>query len=488
MTNGRTVPWRALWFGVACAVGALVTLVQAWLSGQTLSPLSFVLRALVSGPVVLILGLSLVLVVVALLQLLGVLRRVPFSYNLRNLIVRWKTTLLTALAFTLVVGLMIIMLSFVNGMYRLTRNSGVPGNVMVMAEGATDELFSNLGYQDLGNLRTWPGVVKDDKGENLAVWELYLVVNQPIPEAAKGGRKRRFLQIRGMEEPARSAQIHNLPLYPGGEFFSQAGVENPPEGSPNKDTYVQAVLGEGIARELGKDVGKQSLLVGDLFEIADRKWIVKGILQSSGSTFDSEIWAKQGWVGPKFGKNTYTTIVLRAADAEAAQAMAKDVTANYKQSAVQAQVESDYFDKLNTTNQQFLVAIIFVAVIMAIGGVFSVMNTMFAVISQRTKDIGVLRILGYSRWQLLVSFFLEALFLALLGGALGCVIGSLANGYTATSIISSGQGGGKSVVLKMVVDARILTAGMVFSVVMGCLGGLLPALSAMRLKPLDSLR
>jgi ABC-type antimicrobial peptide transport system permease subunit len=143
---------------------------------------------------------------------------------------------------------------------------------------------------------------------------------------------------------------------------------------------------------------------------------------------------------------------------------------------------------LSNTNQQFLVAIIFVASVMAIGGMFGVMNTMFAAVSQRTKDIGVLRILGFARWQILSSFFLEALLLALIGGAIGCALGSLANGYAVTSILSSGMGGGKSVMLKLVVDARIVTTGMLFSLVMGALGGLMPALSAMRLKPLESVR
>ena len=113
---------------------------------------------------------------------------------------------------------------------------------------------------------------------------------------------------------------------------------------------------------------------------------------------------------------------------------------------------------------------------------------MFAAISQRTKDVGVLRILGYSRWQVVTSFFLEALALALIGGAIGCAVGSLSHGFGASSIISSGQGGGKSVVLKLIVDEWVLGAGMLFSLLLGCMGGLLPALSAIRLKALDSLR
>jgi ABC-type lipoprotein release transport system permease subunit len=426
-----------------------------------------------------------VLLVLLVLQAVGLIRRVPFSYNLRNLAVRWHVTLLTALAFTLVVGILTVMLAFVNGMNKLTEGSGQPGNVIVLADGATDELFSNLGFGDIKEAELNPGVERDEEGKPLASWEIYVVVNQEIPGAQAGGRQRRFVQARGIDDPARSGRVHNITLHPGGAWFSTAGVQSLAEGGD----AIQAVIGEGIARQLGKDEGKQSLGPGDQFELGARKWIVTGVMQSAGSTFDSEVWAKRDLVGSLFGKASYTTVVLRSADAEAARVLAKDLTANYKKPAVQAQPETEYYEKLSTTNQQFLYAIIFVTVIMAVGGVFGVMNTMFAAVSQRTKDIGVLRILGFARWQVLSSFFLEALLLAFIGGLLGCALGSLANGWTATSIISSGQGGGgKSIVLKLVVDLRILTAGMTFTVIMGALGGLIPSLSAMRLRPLESLR
>ena len=114
---------------------------------------------------------------------------------------------------------------------------------------------------------------------------------------------------------------------------------------------------------------------------------------------------------------------------------------------------------------------------------------MFAAISQRKQDIGLLRILGYARWQVLVSFFLESLVIALVGGILGCALGSLSNGWTATSLVSAGQGGfGKTVVLKLVIDANTLAAGLNVTLFMGALGGLVPALTAMRLRPLESVK
>jgi ABC-type antimicrobial peptide transport system permease subunit len=303
----------------------------------------------------------------------------------------------------------------------------------------------------------------------------------------KGSRGRRFVQVRGLEDPVLSGKVHGLPLHEGGSWFSRAGVQAL-AGSQKGEQAIQAVIGEGLARELGADQGKPALRVGDLFDLGPRKWVVVGIMQSAGSTFDSEVWAKFGLIKELFGKASYTTAVLRTADPETAKKLAADLSKNYKKPAVAAVPEPEYYSRLNGTNEQFLYAIAVVVAIVALGSVFGVMNTMFAAINQRIKDIGVMRILGYTRWQVLTSFFLEAVALALIGGLIGCALGSLAHGYSTTSIIGSGQGGGKSVVLKLVVDGRILGAGMAFSLLMGCLGGLIPAISAMRLKPLEAVR
>ncbi len=422
---------------------------------------------------------------------LAILGKVPLKYNLRNLIVRWPITLLTVIVFMVVAVLLTIMMAFVNGMYRLTEGSAQPGNVVVLSDGATDELFSNLGYGDTSDLeRDPPNIEHDEQGRPLASWELYLVVNQPIPESSpihKGGRRRRFLQVRGIDNPVLSARVHGLRLHEGGAWFSESSVRDDPAGG--NDKVREALLGEGIARELGADAGKPSLAVGDVFELGARRWIVSGILTTAGTTFDSEIWAKRQLVGPMFGKeSSYTTLVLRTADLQSATDTAAWVTANFKKSAVQAQTETDYYEKLNGTNQQFLIVFLFVGIFTAIGGVFGVMNTMFAAISQRIKDIGVLRILGFARWQVLLSFFLETLLIAAIGGLIGVAIGSLANGWNMTSIAGSGNGGGKSIMFKLTVDLNIWLFAIAFSLGMGMLGGLLPALSALRLRALESLR
>lgn len=417
--------------------------------------------------------------------------KVPLGYNVRNLVVRWKTTVMTALAFTVVVALMTAMLAFVNGMYRLTAQSGQPGNVIVLAEGATDESFSNLSFTDSSDIERQPGIRKSDDGAPLVSKEVYVIVNQQVPVAEGARPRRRFVQVRGLEDPQLGGEVHGLTLKEGGQWFSDAGVEESRSGG-EPDTsrvYIQACIGNALANELGGDrADNRPAAPGDTFSLGSREWKIVGVLDSTGTTFDSEVWAKRSIVGEQFGKkNSYSSYVVRAADVARAGELAEQLK-DYQGASLNAQTETDYFSNLGEQSRQFLYAIIVVAAVMAVGGVFGVMNTMFAAISQRTKDIGVLRILGFARGQILISFLLESLVLALAGGLLGCAIGMLADGWTARSIVSGGPGGGKFIILKLVVSREILATGLLLSLIMGALGGLVPAVSAMRLRALESLR
>src|SRR5262249_4637115 len=140
--------------------------------------------------------------VLGLMTLLFVVGKVPVSYNVRNLMVRWKTTIMTALAFTLVVSLMTVMLAFVNGMYQLTEKSGQPGNVIVLADGATDETFSTLSFVDASDIEQEPNVLKDSAGVPLCSKEVFVIVNQEVKVAAGEKPRRRVGQVRRVENPA----------------------------------------------------------------------------------------------------------------------------------------------------------------------------------------------------------------------------------------------------------------------------------------------
>ncbi|MBM4074137.1 MAG: ABC transporter permease, partial [Planctomycetes bacterium] len=390
---------------------------------------------------------------------------------------------------------------------------------------------------------TQDGVYKEN-GRALLSRETYLNIVQTMPDPAPGRPRRRFLQVRGVEDPEMSGLVHQMKLRDGGKWFSQAGVQEINKGG---ETAIEVVVGDGIARELGADrhpeeraKGKHRdrLDVGETFDVGGRLWIITGVMTSSGSLYDSEIWTKQSQIGPLFGKPNYSTFVVRADpsfrtdqreewfqekvkraeeayqeavelkkseksaptpvrekivrptndDAWAAAQLRDFFTNEYKKAQLAPYVETLYFSNLTATNQQFTIGALVLCAIMSLGGIFGVMNTMFAAISQRTKDIGVLRLLGYKRWQILISFLFESMLLALFGGILGCAIGMLADGFTATSIVSGANGGGKSIVLRMTVDFSTLALGMFLALTMGFLGGLIPSVSAMRLTPLEALK
>jgi putative ABC transport system permease protein len=460
------------------------------------------LTASASRPVLYMTGGALLLLVGLFLSV-----QIPVQYLIRNLTVRWRTTAMTALAFVLVIGLLTVMMAFVNGMDRLTRSSGQPGNVMLLADGATDESFSNLAILDIGDIENQPGILREND-RPLCSRETYLVVNQPLQNPVPGHPRSRFTQVRGLDDAEMGGRVHGLKLYPGGAWISSAGVrEATPskggadsqdgKGAPSGAALIEAVVGEGVARVLAADKARGSsdapardrLDVGDTFPLGGRTWVVVGVLQSAGSTFDSEIWTKRAIVGPMFGKESCTSVVVRTAGAKDARKLKDFFNSQYKKAALSAQVETEYFESLSGTNRQFLFAIGFVTVVMAIGGVMGVMNTMFAAVSNRVKDIGVLRLMGYSRLQVMLAFLLESLLIALVGGALGCALGYLADGWTASSIVSSATGGGgKFVVLRLTVDLQTLLLGLLLALGMGGFGGAIPALSAVRLKPLEALR
>jgi ABC-type lipoprotein release transport system permease subunit len=419
--------------------------------------------------------------------------RVPLRYNLRNLQARWKTSLVTGLAFTVVIGLLTFMLAFVKGMDRLTEGSGVPGNVMILSDGATDEAFSNLPYSGVEVLPSelQQMIVKKD-GKFLATQEVYIICVHTIPNPEPGARKRRFVQMRGLDNARIAAEVHQIELATG-EWFSDAGVrriKREHDGTLIEDTAPEIVLGDGIARTFGADLKKETVVPGDVVQIGPRFWYVVGVMKANNSSYGSEIWAKDGPVRQTFGrKDSFTSYVVRTASEEIGRKAAELLKQVRTEKAMQAQTELQYFAKLTRTNSQFRFAFLFVAVVMAVGGVLSVMNTMFAAISQRTKDIGVMRLLGYTRFMILCSFLLESMVIALVGGTLGCFLGGLTDGWSMSSIVSSGAGGGgKSVVLRLTVDSSVVGTALLFTYLMGAVGGLVPALSAMRLKPLESLR
>jgi ABC-type lipoprotein release transport system permease subunit len=381
---------------------------------------------------------------------------VPVSYGYRNLLVRWRTTIMTSLGFTLVVAALIIMLAFFNGIRAACIVTGEPQNVLVLNKGNLDEVLSQIDFVSANQIELTAHVLRDADGRPLTSRELFLVVTESDPR----NDEPTLLQVRGILPNA--WKVHSQAKLISGRMF------HPGQG--------EIIVGKGFQWEWG-------LKLGDTVRIARKDWRVVGVFEANGSTFESEIWGDLGELAGYFRrKSVYSSIILRTAGAADAQQVVESLK-NSRRVSVDAQLETEYYDRQADQLEAIRSGALVVVVFMAIGAVFGVTNTMFAAIGQRIKDIAVMRLMGFRRGEILISFLLETLLIAFIGGGLGTLIGYAFDGVTFSTAL-----GAKSIAFSFRVDGPTLMMATLMTICMGLVGGLLPAFSAMRVRPLESLR
>jgi putative ABC transport system permease protein len=381
---------------------------------------------------------------------------IPVKYNARNLIVRWKTTLMTASGFTLVVAALVVMLAFVAGVETVCTTSGEPENVIVLAKGNNDEVFSQLDTRTATEVENARGVVRNSSGQTLASREMFLVVHRLLEDT--GAFK--FLQVRGV-----------LPI--AFEVHTQLEII---EGQPLRASQSQIIIGRGVQRE-------HQLNVGDQVQIGRKKWTVAGVFTAGGSAFESEVWCDLTELASQFRREgSYSTVVVRTENAAAAEELANRLKES-RSIVCNPQTEPAYYAKQAEQTKMITTAAWIIAWFMGVGAVFGVMNTMFAAIGARRKDIAVLRIIGFKPHEILISFLLEAILISIVGGALGIALGMAVNGLSRSTSF-----GAREVEFAFRVTQQTVIFAGFFSLMMGILGGLLPALSVVRIQPLEALR
>lgn len=381
---------------------------------------------------------------------------IPFAYAFRNIIVRWRTTLLTATGFTLVVATLIIMLAFVSGVRQVCTVSGRPDNVIVLAQGNSDEVVSQIDEITFRRVAALPSVMQTTDGNPICSPELFMAVTRFDSSQDQA----RLLQLRGVREAA--FQVHSQARLIAGRMF--------------RTTERELIVGAATGEDLG-------VKIGDSFPIGGTPWKVVGVFAAAGSTFESEVWCSLDQLADQFNREGhYSSIIFRTRSARMATETAETVSAD-RQLNVSAQPETEYYAKqaeqMNTINAGAYI----IATFMAIGAVFALSNTMFAAIGERTKDIAVMRLIGFARSDILISFLAETMVIACLGGSLGILAGYAVNGLSLQTAL-----GDKSIVFAFRVDPAIIAAAACFSLLMGAIGGLLPAWSAMRIDPLESMQ
>lgn len=383
---------------------------------------------------------------------------IPVAYNLRNLAVRKGTTLMTALGVSLTVAVLLTTLALVEGLNTLFSQSGNPLHVLVMRKGSTAELTSVMPRPVFQDLKFKNGIAKGKNGEPLASLELVTVLNLPSVDNPEGSN----ITIRGV---------------------SAAGIEMRDNIKIESGRWFQSGRNELV---VGKSIAKRfpDTKMGNKLRVGRTDWEIVGVMDAGNSAFNSEIFADLNLMGADLNRiEAASSVLIKAADEVAVAALINDLEADRRLN-VNARTEKDYLAEQSRAGALFKYLGTFVAVIMAVGSAFAAMNTMYAAVARRSKEIGTLRVLGFSKLAIMTSFLLESLLLSGLGGLLGILLVLPLNGFT-TGI---GTMTFSEVAFNFRVTVPIMMTGMAFAFVMGAFGGLFPAGNAARKEILAALR
>jgi putative ABC transport system permease protein len=384
---------------------------------------------------------------------------IPISYNIRNLRMRKGLTIMTALGIALTVTIAIFLMALLAGLNRAFVSSGNPQNVLVLRKGSQAELSGGFDASLFPILTTLPGIAKDDRGEPLASGELVVV----IVLLRKDGTGEVNVTVRGMMPDG--LQLRASTKLVEGRWF-QTGQREVVVSKSIRDRFSHANIGD--AMEFGKG-----------------SWKVVGVFDAGGSAYESEVWGDVNQMASDFDRQgAYSSAYLRATDPMAADAL-KNRVSDDQRIGLEGVPETEYYAKQTSSGGPIKYIGIVVAVIMAIGSSFAAMNTMYAAVAYRGREIATLRVLGFSRPAILTSFVLESLMLALMGAVAGILLMLPFNGMqtgTSNSVTFS------EVVFALRITPLVAGVAVAFALAMGLVGGLAPAWHAARQNILNALR
>jgi putative ABC transport system permease protein len=387
---------------------------------------------------------------------------VPIAYNVRSLFVRKTTTVATLLGVALVVFVLASSQMLAHGIKRTMGRSGSVDNAIVMRKGSDAELSSSVETRLVNLVKAAPGVKRGNDGSPLGAGELVLVVALDL--ASKPGQVANVL-VRGVQ----------------GDVMQLRPEVHVVEGRPATPGTHEVIIGKRIR---GKFKG---LGLGQQFELnKNRPANVVGIFESNGSSFESEVWGDVDTVRAAFGRDgVVSSVTVQLASHTSYDGFAAAMEHD-KQLGLKVQRESDYYDKQSEGTAKFVQflgqAIVF---FFSVGAMIGAMITMYAAVANRGREIGTLRALGFSRFQVLTSFLLEAFLLALLGGALGAVA-SLAMMFVEFSMMNFTTW--SEVVFSFEPTVKIIVTAVLAGGIMGIVGGFFPAVRAARISPLVAMR
>jgi putative ABC transport system permease protein len=380
------------------------------------------------------------------------------SYNLRSMTVRKGTAAMTAMGIAMVVAVFVMTMAIAQGFRGALVSSGSNENAILLRKGATSETVSGVLRSQLPLIEAMPQVARAN-GHVMASPELVVIIALPRQSD---------------DQPA------NVPVRGVGPLAYEVR---------NTLTFVEGRRFTPGTREI--NVGKQAtirfkgLTQGSDVKFGGSSWKVVGVFTADDASFESEVWGDVDLMMPAFQRNGYQSVTLKLTDPSAFESFAAAVTADPRLDLKPYPERQYYEEQSATTGTLIRVFATFVTAILSIGAVFGAMNTMYAAVAYRTREIGTLRALGFSRARIVSAFLAESVALAVIGGAIGCLLALPVHGLSTGAMNMTSF---SELAFKFRITPGLLANGLIFSAVMGAVGGLLPAIRAARIPVARALR
>lgn len=387
---------------------------------------------------------------------------IPISYNIRNLKLRKGLTVMTALGIALTVTTAVFIMALLAGLNRAFVSSGDPLNVLVLRKGSQAELSGGFDASLFPTLKTLPGVATDSHGEPMESGEWVVAIVLPRSD----GTGEVNVVVRGMmPDGLEMRQLGSRTKLVEGRWFTPG----------QREVVVSSSIHKRFAHAN----------VGDSMQFGKGPWTVVGIFDAGGSAYESEVWGDVNQMASDFDRQGgFSSAYLRATDAVSADAL-KNRVSDDQRLRLEGMLETEYYAKQTRSGAPIKYVGFLVAIIMAIGSSFAAMNTMYAAVAYRGREIATLRVIGFSRPAILTSFVLESLLLSLLGAVIGIILMLPFNGMTTGT---SNQVTFSEVVFSLRMTPAVVVAAIIFGLIMGLVGGMAPAWHAARQNILNALR
>ncbi len=386
--------------------------------------------------------------------------KIPLAYTWRSLWARRLTTILTLSGLALVVFVFAAVLMLAHGLELTLIETGSDDNAIVLRRSANSELVSQIERDGANIIRTHPEVATQPDGKPFMSGETYVIINLSKKESNDMGN----ITVRGIAPEG--MKLRPQVRLTEGKMF-QFGTN-------------EIIVGESIAKRFKDcEIGKQ-------IRFGDANWIIVGHFDGQGTAFDSEIWGDVEQLMPAFGRPVFSSVTVRLTSAGAFEAFKARVEQDPRTQSAEVKREREYYREQSKLMSDFIKILgLVVTVIFSIGAMIGAMITMYAAVANRTVEIGTLRALGFRRRSVLGAFLVESLLLAILGGLVGIGLASLMS-FVKISTVNFGTF--TELAFGFALSPRIAVNSLLFSLMMGMIGGFLPAVRASRLNILSALR